>query len=549
MAESLPEQLIADLARPEAHPDDPTAAAGVETLQTHISHLFLTKARVVKLRKAVKLAFLDFSTRALRVADCHAEVALNRRLAPDVYLGVAPIRRVAGHYQVREPDVAGADALASGEEGECAVVMRRLEDGRDALTLLEKGELRGEDLDAVADTLARFHDGAGLGAPAPWDTEGWWEYCYRPVEATLQSLEESEPFGVSRSELEALHAAVRDRYEGLREPLEVRRREGRAVDGHGDVHLQHVWLESGAAPLLIDCIEFDPNLRRVDAASEVAFLAMDLAYRGHPELASRFLRRYAAARDDFGLFGVVDAYQSYRAAVRAKVAALAAADATIPAEQRSAARESACRHLALAERAIRRDGRGALILLCGTVGVGKSGVAAAIADHTHGVVISSDRTRKKLAGVAVAQHEHSVPDEGLYTPERTEAVYDALLERAEPVVSSGRVAVLDATFGRRDLRDRARSWAERRQVDALLVHVDCAEEEVRERVGRRAARGTDPSDAGPEFVATSRARFEAPGEWPEDARITVRTDRGQGDDVLAGLEKRLDDLARNGSRG
>jgi aminoglycoside phosphotransferase family enzyme/predicted kinase len=541
--ESLPDGLIEDLARPDAYPDDPSARAGVETLQTHISHLFLTPARVVKVRKAVELSFLDFSTRARRVADCHAEVALNRRLAKDVYLGVAPVLSVSGHFQVSDgwaPDDE-AGGFAAGD-AECAVVMRRLESGRDALSLLEQGLLRPEDLDAVARSLAKFHEGAGLGCPAPWEPDAWWQHCLRPAANTLASLRASAAEDAAlRTRIDALEAATLERFEQLREPLERRRREGRAVDAHGDLHLQHIWFERGAAvPAIIDCLEFDADLRRIDSANEVAFLAMDLAYRGRTDLAAHFLGRYAAARDDFGLFEVVDAYQSYRAAVRAKVAALAAVDATIPTEQQAAARESVGRHLTLAERAIRGTGGRTLILVCGTVGVGKSRVAEKIAERTGGVAISSDRTRKSLAGIPADAHPASAPDAGLYTPERTDAVYEALLDRAASVVSSGRVAVLDATFGRRVFRDRARSWATRRGLDALLVHVDCAEAQVRERVGRRAALGTDPSDAGPEFVSISRSRFEAPTEWPEQDRFALRTDRGEGADFVERLASRVE---------
>jgi len=524
--EPLPERLVVDLESPEAYPDDETASRGVETIQTHISHVFLTPARVVKLRKALRLSFLDFSTLARRVADCHHEVALNRRLAPDVYLGVAPVDYESGHFQVRNRWVSESGNADRDDRRECVVVMRRLESDRDALSLLEQGALRPTDLDDVARTLAQFHDGSGLGCPAPWSPEAWWQHCFEPAENTLSSLRSTAPGETELAEIEALAGAMQEAFEQRRRSLEVRRREGRAVDGHGDLHLQHIWFERDATdPVIIDCLEFDPNLRRIDTANEVAFLAMDLSYRERTDLAARFLRRYASARDDFGLYEVVDAFQAYRAAVRAKVAALAARDDAIELEQQRAALESVRRHLALARRSLRAPGKGALLLVCGSVGVGKSGVAEAIADRTEGVVISSDRTRKRMAGLAPDEHPRSSPDEGLYTAENTRKVYGALLERADPVVSSGRLAILDATFSSSAARAEVRRWAERRGVDALLVHVDCAEEEVRARVGRRTALGTDPSDAGPDFIPISRARFEAPTEWPEDDRFAVRTDR------------------------
>jgi aminoglycoside phosphotransferase family enzyme/predicted kinase len=540
MIEPLDPEVVSDLCRPQAHPDDASAAAGVEHLQTHLSHLFLTRARVVKLRKAVELGFVDFSRRAERIEDCRREVTLNRRLAPDVYLGVAPLRRVDGHYVVREADDAWlSDADAPGESRECVVVMRRLEPDRDALSLLEAGKLQGEQLDAVAAVLARFHDAVGLGRPAPWQPADWWQHLFRPFGDTLAALAGALPAG-SGEALAALSRAGRERFEALRPCFEQRRLAGLAVDGHGDVHLQHVWFESEAPePVLIDCVEFDANLRRSDAANEVAFLAMDLSYRGRRDLAARFLRRYAEARDDFGLFSVVDAFQAYRAAVRAKVAALAASDSGIGSEQRVAARGSAERHLALARESVATPAAGALVLVCGTVGVGKSSAAQALADRTAGVVISSDRTRKHLAGIPPEEHRAAAPDRGLYAPEQVERVYRALLERAGPVLDSGRVAILDATFARAEERARARAWAAQRGAPALLLEVDCDEAVTRQRLERRSRLGRDPSDAGPELVAISRERFEAASEWNAPDRYGLRTDREDWAEALEPIARRL----------
>jgi aminoglycoside phosphotransferase family enzyme/predicted kinase len=540
-AEPLPRDLVEALARPEAYPDDPSASEGVETLQTHLSHLYLTPTRVVKLRKAVELSFVDFSTRAARIEDCRHEVALNRRLAPDVYLGVAPIEQVDGRCVVRDDWLDVANPAPLMETRECVVVMRRLEAGGDALSRLERGALAATDLDPVAATLARFHDRVGLGRPAPWAPEAWWEHCYRPVGDTLASLAQTHPAEIPPEEIDALAAATRSRFEALRGPLEQRRREGLAVEGHGDVHLQHVWFESGrAAPVLIDCLEFAPHLRRIDAASEVAFLAMDLAYRGRRDLGEHFLRRYATARDDFGLYALVDAYQSYRAAVRAKVAALAAVDSRIPPAQRKAAEESTRRHLALAAACIEPARSGALVLVCGTVGVGKSTAAEALAERSAGVVVSSDRTRKRLAGLGPTERGEAALDQGLYAADRTQAVYRGLLERAEPIVGSGRVAILDATFARVVHREQALVWARERGVDAFLLQVECEEAVARDRVQRRREHGTDPSDAGPELVATSRARFEPLDAWPRASRYTLHSDRQGEDAALDALASKLD---------
>jgi predicted kinase len=229
---------------------------------------------------------------------------------------------------------------------------------------------------------------------------------------------------------------------------------------------------------------------------------------------------YAAARDDFDLYGVLDYYVGYRAAVRSKVAALAAADGELPAAQRSAARASALAHLALTESALAVPLRGRAIATCGSIGTGKSSAAAELADGCAGVVVATDRVRK----AARPQERVTAPwGEGQYSPGARAAVYGAVLERAEPVVRSGRTAVLDATWSSAAQRAELCRWGEALGIDVWLLELVCPAAEVRRRLERRAAAGHDPSDAGPELLDHSRASFEPPEEWPADRRARVDT--------------------------
>ncbi len=518
MTEPLPEGLVGALAGPAAYPSDASAGRGVAHVQTHISHVFLTAERVYKLRKAVAPGFLDFGTRAARNADCEREVRLNRRLAPDVYLGVAPLERDGVGYRV------GGIGDAPRAAAEHVVVMRRLPDGGDALSLLARGTLGPAHVRAAAARIAAFHRAGGLGAPAPWTPAAWLARIDHPMQDNLRGLAR-DAAALAPAAIEALGAAWAQALARSAAPLEARRAAGRAVDGHGDLHLAHLWFEAGPdAPLFIDCIEFSDELRRGDAAADVAFLAMDLAYRGHEALGELFLSRYAEAADDPGLYAVVDLYAAYRAAVRAKVAALAAADREIEAAQREAAAASAARHLALAKRLLKPRAPGRLVLVGGSVGTGKSSVASALAEATPAVVLASDRVRKALAGLAPEAHAPAEPGAGLYAPAWSERTYRALLERAEPALASGRLVVLDATWSRRAQRDAARALARRLAAAAWFVRVDCAEATACERVAGRAARGTDPSDAGPERVGPSRREFEPVTEWPRETCLELATD-------------------------
>jgi uncharacterized protein len=533
--EPLPDGLVAALAAPAAHPDDPSAASGLEHVQTHISHVFLSGERVTKLRKAVRLSFLDFGTLRARNADALAEVRLNRRLAPDVYLGLAALERTGAGWRV------GALAEAPRPETENAVVMRRLPQGSDALSLLAAGALGPAHVRAAAERIAAFHRAHGLGAPAPFAPEDWRERIDRPMQANLSGLRaDAATARLAPAAIEALAGAWRDALAARGAALERRRAEGRAVEGHGDLHLAHLWFEAGPeAPLFVDCVEFDAELRRIDAASDVAFPFMDLVYRGCPAFGERWLSDYVEASGDAGLYDVVDLYAAYRAAVRAKVAALAAADREIEAAQRDAAAESADRHLALASRLLAAQPPGALVLVSGTVGVGKSTVARALAEASGAALFSSDRTRKRLAGLAPGARAADAPDAGLYAPAWHDRAYAALLEHAAPALRAGRTVVLDATWSERRRRAAARELAHRLGAAAWLVRVDCAEATALARVRERERRGADPSDAGPEWVARSRSRFEPPDEWPEARRLLFATDTPDWRAALPGLLARI----------
>lgn len=539
-------QLIEALGRPEAYPHDPSAREGVAVVQTHLSLVFLTGARVYKFRKPVSLPFVDFSTRAERNRDCLREVRLNRRLAPDVYLGVAALLGSGAELAVGPP----RESLAGAPEGagapEHCVVMRRLPAGRDALSLLRRGELGEEHLAHAARVLAEFHARSRFSRP-PLRAAEWLEHVEAPVRANFEVLADVELPGVDSGEVARIAAAARRRFAEIADALEARRVSGRIVDGHGDLHLEHLWFEGGPErPLFIDCIEFSDELRILDTASEVAFLAMDLEYRDRGDLGDLFLSEYALRADDYLLFLVVDYYLSYRAAVRAKVAALAARDPAIAAPQREAAARSAARHLELAARALRPRTRGLVVATCGPVGTGKSSVAKELARHLRGVRIASDPLRKRLAGLPPEARAAAGFGQGIYTAAWSDRVYRALLERARPVVESGRVAVLDATFATRRRREALRRALAELEVPGILVETRCPREVVLARLARRQAEARDPSDAGPELFEKSAAAFEPPGEWPSEARAAVDTSAPDWSKRVRELAERIESRARGG---
>jgi aminoglycoside phosphotransferase family enzyme/predicted kinase len=519
--EPLPDGLPDELERPEALPEDPPPAqADVEHVQTHLSHVFLSPGQVYKLHKAVDLGFVSFATRAERNDDCLRELRLNRRLAEDVYRGVAAVRRdpETGRHRLG-PVETEPEALDPAREH--CVVMRRLAEEDSALARLERGALGRAELERVAERLAVFHAEAALGAPAPFDAEAWRGRMADPALANYDAME-GERHGLDPEHLRTGREATEAALDRLAPDFERRRVAGRAVDGHGDLHLQHVFLEREGPPRVIDCIAFSEPLRRIDAASDVAFLAMDLGYRGHADLGEHFLAAWTEATGDLDAYSVLDFFVSYRAAVRAKVAALAAADPDIPEAQRGRARESAARHLGYAIASLAPREPGTLVLVGGTVGTGKSTVARALERRAGGVILASDRVRRRLPGMDEAPR-HGAWGEGRYAPEQRQRVYDAMLGAAAPALRAGRTVILDATWSSHERRDRARERARQAGSRCCFVETVCPREVTLARLAERAMRGTDPSEAGPEHLDAMTRSFEPVEEWPAEDHFVVDT--------------------------
>ncbi len=535
--EPWPDGLAHDLEHPQAFPASAQfEAPDVEVVQTHLSRVYLVGDRVYKLPRPVDLGFVSFARRAERARECRREVELNRRLAPDVYLGVAPLTRVRGRYRV------GSTISAPGElptDVEHCIVMRRLDDDRNALALLMRGALEIGDVQRLARRLARFHSVESLGTPAPFSPSEWRTRNTEPLLANFEALERASGDFLPDEAVRRLRADSEDALARHADRFEARRRAGRAVDAHGDLHLQHIWFESDdREPIAIDGLVFREDLRRIDQASEMAFLAMDLRYRGRADLAEHLLGRYAAARDDFDLYSVVDLYTSYRAAVRAKVAALAALDPEIEVEQRHLAAESARRHLAAAVESLARPGAGPLVLVCGTVGSGKSTLARSLAERTGVPIVSSDAVRPHVVGERDGLDRWGAPR---YSEAARHQVYDAVRERVRPVLASGRPAILDATFAHHSEREATLALASEMDSSCHIVEARCSRDVALERLARRSARGDDDSEAGPGHLDASQREFEPIAPPNRASHDVVETDHPEVEvDALVGaLSARL----------
>jgi uncharacterized protein len=469
----------------------------VETIETHISFVLLAGEYAYKLKKPLELGFLDYGTLAKRRAACEEELLINRRTAPGLYLALVPIGGTP-----EEPCLGLEPAI------EWAVQMRRFPQEDLALRRVASARLTAAEMVAFAGDLARFH-AAAPAAPAG-SAFGSPESVLAPARDNLTTLEDCAALQDEREVLAELSDWTRGEGARLTPLFTARQHVGRVREGHGDLHLGNLVFLGGAL-VPFDGIEFAPELRWIDVASEIAFLAMDLLDHGEPALAHAFVDAYVEAAGDPGALAVLPFYLVYRALVRAKVAALRAQGSAEPARARAEA--EARRYLALAARLSRPRPR-ALVLMHGLSGSGKSGVAARIVARTGAVRLRSDVERKRLSGLGPGARTGSPGGGGLYARGASDATYARLRELAGEVLAAGFAVVVDATCLQRARRSAFRELARARGVPFLLVSCRAAPEELARRVAARARLAEDPSEAGPEVLAAQLASQE-PLEEPE----------------------------------
>ncbi|HLK39891.1 MAG TPA: AAA family ATPase [Polyangiaceae bacterium] len=479
-----------------AYERDPSE--GADLVETHASWVFLRRDEVFKVKRPVNLGFLDFRTSEQRRIACEAEVNLNRRLAPDVYLGVVPIVR----------DVGGrARTFGPGPVVDWAVRMRRLPDEPRADRLLAAGRLDPERLDRIAHTLAAFH--AACGTDATIARYGSPVMIDRNLEENFAQTADSIEEYMRVDEAEDLRRWQRAFLRGHAATFARRIADGRVRDGHGDLRLEHVYFAGpNERVTILDCIEFNERFRYADVCADLAFLSMDLAAHGRVDLAERFLAAYARAAQDFDLYAVVDFYESYRAFVRGKVSAMLAHDPSVGADARRRANEEARRYFLLALSCTRRSLLlPAVVAVGGVIASGKSTIADRIGPDLGAPVVDSDRTRKAMMGVDLTQRLPDRAWSGAYDPAFTERVYAEVLRRADVVLASGRPVVIDASFRSGAMRAAARELANRHGVPFRFVECRTAADVCRRRLLDREGR-PGVSDGRTAIFDEFCARFE-----------------------------------------
>jgi uncharacterized protein len=504
--------LISGLSEPAAYPFQ--VAETVDVRQTHISVVFLAGEFAYKIKKPVKLTFLDFSDLEKRRQICHQEVQLNRRLAPDVYLGVVPVSCHDGRVSFE----------GRGATIEWAVKMRRLPEEATLEQRLLRGEISPATIESLGRRLAGFHAAAIRNDHIA--RHGQFEGVARNIR---------ENFAVSAGSVGVTFSpAVRDRLTTLTEEallhlkpiIESRAARGVPCDTHGDLHLDHVYLFPEQSPpgdlVIVDCIEFNERYRYTDPVADLAFLVMDLNFHGRRDLGWALAEAYFEASGDEEGKKLLPLYVSYRAAVRGKVDSLLLEESEIPATARAQAATRGRGHWLLALHEIEALGRRPCVVLVGGLpGTGKSTLSRDLAARAGFRVIRSDIVRKELAepaGLVATGAEFGV---GIYTREWTDRTYAECRRRVEEALFQGERVLVDATFAEEQRRieflDAARDWG-------IPVQFFVCQSEPETVKARLASRRGDASDADWDIYREVASRWERPGSQTGRVLRAIATD-------------------------
>jgi hypothetical protein len=323
--------LVQALLTPQAYPHHPEK---IEMVQTQMSFVFLTGDYVYKIKKPVDLGYLDYTTLEKRKHFCHQEVALNRRLCPDVYLDVVPIIEDKGNILIE----------GKGEAIEYAVKMLQLPQERTMDNLLKNNQVTREMVQQVAQRLATFHQKAETNEMIA--SYGDLNVIVTNTEENFTQTEKYIGITISQEKYDTIKSYTNDFIKEYPTLFRQRAEGGRIRDCHGDLHAAHVCFTDGIC--IFDCIEFNDRFRYCDVANEVAFLAMDLDYHGHPDLSRHFVESYVEATGDEEILRLLDFYKCYRAYVRGKVESFKLDDPFISAEEKARVKDVASRYFDLA---------------------------------------------------------------------------------------------------------------------------------------------------------------------------------------------------------
>lgn len=489
-------KLVEFLLEPGSYPEKPKK---IEHFETHISHVFVGDTKVYKIKKPVDFGFLDFTTLKKRRVLCDQEVVLNSRLARDFYLGLTEI------YQ--KGDLYSFERKSGSKVAEYAVVMKRIPEDRILFNLIHQGRLLYGELDEVGERLAFFHQevpeyhGRQYGSVASVTTN---------TEENFEQIKPSIGLTLGQAFYDRLVAYTREFVESNRKLFADRGNAGLVREVHGDLHSQHVCLTH--PPVIFDCIEFNKRFRISDVLEDIAFLFMDLEFRGRFDLSRRLFEAYFKMQKDAHHEELLRFYKIYRAVVRGKIEGFTAQAVTDESHRLEAVRR-AREYYALADFYL-SGGNKAFnpVVFMGMSGSGKSLITTALFRDAE--VLRSDVVRKEMLGIGRNQHVYVDYGSGIYSADITKRTYEAMADAAVRQASAGKRVILDATFLKAAQRETLFDRCTAAGLNPFVVYCVADEQTLRKRVARRMGDGNDVSDGHMAVLDRQLQTMEEPTELP-----------------------------------
>ena len=482
----------------------------IEKRETHISVVFLSGYFVYKIKKSVNLQFLDFTDLKKRRLGCLAELELNQRLSSNIYLEVLPITLSDQGYKLK----------GNGKVVEYAVKMVQLDDQKRLDRCLLRGGIDPAIISKLSQKLAHFYKRAP--STPQISAAGTWDIVWKNCEENFEQIEQLNGKRIIEGDLlKIVRAATRSFLSQRKDLFERRVVNGKIKDCHGDLKTEHIYVDTPIQ--IIDCIEFNDRFRFSDISADLAFLAMDLDFKGQHQLAQDFIDSFLSYYDDPELLTLITFYKCYRAMVRIKVNLFHMNNLLKGSYQKHVLERETKRYLKLAYQYASQFTRPTIWVVFGLPASGKSTLASALSTTLNLKILSSDITRKQLFNLHLNQAEVVDYADGIYSKEATALTYGKILLLSQEYIEKGQNIIIDATYSRRSHRLELIRFA--RDVDANLIFVHCktSVEILRQRLRKRESHA-DVSDAREYHLKEFIKKFEPMDEIESQIYIEVDTE-------------------------
>ena len=485
----------------------------ITTIETHISIVFLTGQYAYKLKKPVNFGFLDFSTIEKRREFCELEVQLNKRTAPQLYLGVVPL------FQ-NELKLSLIPESGDQQPIEFLVKMKQFDPNNILSRYLKHSDLDQTQITHLAKQIANFH--AQAESIDPNEIYGDPDNLIQPMLDNFPSLLDTYSHPELQYRLKHLREWTLFTQKQLYDVLIERKHHGFVKACHGDMHLDNVALVDDT-PTLFDGIEFNNQFRWIDTISDLAFLLIDIDFRQQFTLKRQLLSLYMRYTGDYEALKLLRFYQTYRTMVRAKISALRYHQLESGSAEAKLLWDKALQYLQQAENYAYELPQPKIILMQGVAGSGKSYYAHLILEHFDALIVSSDIERKRLYGIdplhRVEEHEKA----DLYSAEMNEKTYSRLFELTEEIIHEGYTVIVDATFLKFEHRSVFMELAEKLRVPYRLVSIEPDPFVIQQNITDRQLANNNPSDADLNIMQRQLASLEPPRPFEKAYSIQPRT--------------------------